>query len=243
MDRQTLLMVLDLVDQCTKTNSNVSEVKLILAQLNNIIPFTSSVIMIESTPDCVFKSKKQAIADDCVSAFHDIYLHEGLNSVDPRKSAHLNTSNVISWKETFGSAPNLDPSLKKLLKEYNRLEGASVRVKSPEGASVIGFAMTEGYDNSVHQEVLGYMAPHIHHIFNRPGDHNRKTLFQPSLSQRERDVLNWAKEGKSNNQISNILNISERTVKYHFSNVFLKLKAVNRAQAIAKGIHHGIIHI
>jgi len=54
-----------------------------------------------------------------------------------------------------------------------------------------------------------------------------------SLSERESDVADWLSKGKTNYEISKILNISESTVKYHVSNIFLKLKVSNRSQAVA----------
>jgi len=53
------------------------------------------------------------------------------------------------------------------------------------------------------------------------------------LSQRENEVLNWIMEGKSSWDISNILNISESTVKFHIDKIMKKLSAVNRTHAVA----------
>jgi len=57
-----------------------------------------------------------------------------------------------------------------------------------------------------------------------------------SLTNREREVLRWIKEGKSTWETSVILGIKSRTVKYHLSNIYRKLDVMNRAQAVAKVI-------
>lgn len=52
------------------------------------------------------------------------------------------------------------------------------------------------------------------------------------LSSREREVLHWVSEGKSNEEIGLILNISHNTVKNHLKRVFSKLGVSARSQAV-----------
>lgn len=61
------------------------------------------------------------------------------------------------------------------------------------------------------------------------------------LSARETEVLCWAMEGKTNWEISVILSLSERTVKFHIRNAMTKLKASTRAHAVAVAIRRGLI--
>ncbi|MFQ5330419.1 MAG: helix-turn-helix transcriptional regulator [Thermodesulfobacteriota bacterium] len=53
--------------------------------------------------------------------------------------------------------------------------------------------------------------------------------------------MQWLKEGKSNWELAMILDISERTVKFHVQNVEKKLNAVNRAHAVALAMDYGMI--
>lgn len=50
------------------------------------------------------------------------------------------------------------------------------------------------------------------------------------LSERERQVLIEILDGKPNKIIANNLFITERTVKYHCTNIYEKLKIANRRQ-------------
>lgn len=61
------------------------------------------------------------------------------------------------------------------------------------------------------------------------------------VSQREKQVLQWLKQGKSSWDISVILGISERTVYFHVSNIMKKLEASNRPQAVAIAAQLGLI--
>jgi transcriptional regulator EpsA len=57
-----------------------------------------------------------------------------------------------------------------------------------------------------------------------------------SITDREREILRWVREGKSNQAISEELGISALTVKNHIQKILRKLGAANRAQAVAKAM-------
>lgn len=59
------------------------------------------------------------------------------------------------------------------------------------------------------------------------------------LSQRERQVLSLAAEGCSNKAIAGQLEISERTVKNHLTNVMAKLRASDRTHAVVTAVRQG----
>lgn len=56
------------------------------------------------------------------------------------------------------------------------------------------------------------------------------------LTGREIEILIWVEQGKSNNEIAQILQISHLTVKNHVQKILRKLNVQNRAQAVARGI-------
>lgn len=74
--------------------------------------------------------------------------------------------------------------------------------------------------------------PHLYHVM-------RKLNFRPApvghnpLSERELDVLQWVVSGKTNWEISIIMGVTVDTVKFHMKNIYRKLDACNKAQAIA----------
>lgn len=68
-----------------------------------------------------------------------------------------------------------------------------------------------------------------------------KSPALPDLSRRETEVLHWVAEGKSNWEISQILNLSENTVSKHVANAMGKLGAVSRAHAVTVGLRSGIL--
>lgn len=54
------------------------------------------------------------------------------------------------------------------------------------------------------------------------------------LSEREIEIMDWVKKGKTNAEIGSILCISSYTVKNHLHQIFRKLDVYNRMQAVSK---------
>ena len=66
-------------------------------------------------------------------------------------------------------------------------------------------------------------------------------MKNPGLSQREMEVLQLMSEGLSNQEIADKLFLSLSTVKTHSSNLFLKMNAKRRTQAVANAKSIGLI--
>lgn len=86
-----------------------------------------------------------------------------------------------------------------------------------------------------HQSFLRRFMPHFQLAQSRvltqpPPEAGRRGV---ELTKREQDVLRWLKAGKTNWEISRILELSESTVKFHVGNLVGKLGAHNRAHAVA----------
>lgn len=83
------------------------------------------------------------------------------------------------------------------------------------------------------------LMPHLHVALLRTMAHeqaDRTVQAQaPVLSAREIQVLEWVREGKTNQEIGQILDISPLTVKNHIQKILRKLNVNNRAQAVARG--------
>lgn len=91
-----------------------------------------------------------------------------------------------------------------------------------------------------YQHYLQIIGSYLHEkIINL--DIQQKAVDLPALSAREREILLWIAKGKTNWEIGSILALSENTVKRHVQNICAKLKVVNKTQATAYAILHGII--
>jgi DNA-binding NarL/FixJ family response regulator len=68
-----------------------------------------------------------------------------------------------------------------------------------------------------------------------------ESMARPELSERERQVLQYIANGRSNKEIGQVLYISENTVKAHVKSILAKLDAMGRTEAIAIATKRGLI--
>ncbi len=87
----------------------------------------------------------------------------------------------------------------------------------------------------VTKALAGVVARDISALFRRG---QRK--FSTSLTAREREVLKFLSEGKSNSAVAEALRISVRTVETHRANIMDKLDLKNIAELVRYAIKHGL---
>lgn len=103
---------------------------------------------------------------------------------------------------------------------------------------------------------LELLTPHLHAVYLRVQSTERELGGLPlrvrasspaesaqrwQLTDRERQVLYWVREGKSNVQIAELLEISALTVKNHMQKILRKMGATNRAQAVSMAINANLL--
>lgn len=71
----------------------------------------------------------------------------------------------------------------------------------------------------------------------------RQTESQPGddLTEREREILALMVEGISNPEIADRLVVSRSTIKFHVSNILMKLGAASRTEAVAMALRSGLL--
>ncbi len=107
--------------------------------------------------------------------------------------------------------------------------------------ALVALASTPGVRE---QRVLQALAPSIYGAYCRavmrdeqaPGAPKPSPAPDAELSDREIQILRWARDGKSNQEIGSILSISPLTVKNHMQRILRKLQASNRTQAVSKAM-------
>ena len=73
------------------------------------------------------------------------------------------------------------------------------------------------------------------------GANGASTRLEDPLSERELEVLNLLASGKTNSEVAGDLYVSVGTVKSHTGNIYRKLSARNRAEALARARGLGLI--
>jgi NarL family two-component system response regulator LiaR len=76
-------------------------------------------------------------------------------------------------------------------------------------------------------------------IQNQPG----QVQADSALTDREIEILQLVARGQTNQQIADVLFLSERTVRTHITNILGKLRLDNRTQAALYALREGIAHL
>lgn len=99
-----------------------------------------------------------------------------------------------------------------------------------------------------HRVYVDMLMPHLHTTYLRVQSVEREMNDVPApaparegtsrsaITEREKQILGWVREGMSNHEIGTELNISPLTVKNHVQKILRKLGAANRAQAVARAM-------
>ncbi|SEL66784.1 XrtB/PEP-CTERM-associated transcriptional regulator EpsA, partial [Nitrosovibrio tenuis] len=112
------------------------------------------------------------------------------------------------------------------------------------------FSSSEGFNHSTlsaMEVLLPYLDNALRRVAPLPCHQAPRLCDSPDgedfgLSERESEIMDWVRMGKTNAEIGSILCISSYTVKNHLHQIFRKLDVYNRMQAVSKierGASHG----
>jgi transcriptional regulator EpsA len=99
-----------------------------------------------------------------------------------------------------------------------------------------------------HARILELIMPYLHCALIRVTSNRITNIVQTSkssktITDRESEILQWVHLGKTNWEISSILDISPLTVKNHVQNILRKLDVQNRGQAALKAVKLGLVNV
>jgi DNA-binding CsgD family transcriptional regulator len=132
-------------------------------------------------------------------------------------------------------------------RDFGLSSGVSLPVHGSLGETAL-LSLTSGEDPRQAQkrirEVIPYVyliSAYLHEAVRRVMVNEEIDLGRAELTEREKQCLLWAAEGKTAWETAHILNISERTVIFHLQNAAKKLHVVNRQHAVARAVAMGLI--
>lgn len=113
-------------------------------------------------------------------------------------------------------------------------------------AGALGYLLKDSSPNDLMQAIddvcHGRMSLHPNIALKLIDELNRpteQTVTEDPLTEREVDVLKLVAKGRSNQEIAELLVVSERTVGAHVSNILSKLHLANRTQAALYALRKG----
>lgn len=165
------------------------------------------------------------------------YITQGYQEIDPVLTS--GRKGLFYWKDLFKTVVP-DPEFYSQAASFGLANGFSYVATTQNTYTLLSAGGKGVKDSSRSREILHYLAPHLQQralslAYKLP----RNSL--PKLTPREREVLLWAMEGKSNWEISIVLGIGQESVKEHISNMLRKLNASNRTHAVAIALQQGLL--
>jgi DNA-binding CsgD family transcriptional regulator len=173
------------------------------------------------------------------------YLRDGYADVDPVLLSHLNTFRTQVWSNSYKTA--ICKKEKEFIEEAksfglsNGITSGTYDARRSIG-SFFSFAGGSIEDNRHYAGVLECLSHYLHTVLVKSAP-SYAYNYVNGLSAREMTVLNWMKRGKTNWEISRILGISERTIRFHVESIFNKLDVTSRTQAVAIAMEHGLLTV
>jgi two-component system NarL family response regulator len=96
-------------------------------------------------------------------------------------------------------------------------------------------------DSLIHPAVASKILAEFSLLAQKKG--KKSGWVEHDLTEREITVLRLVADGKTNKEIANNLDLSEKTVKNHVRNIFHKLQVYDRTQAAILAIRKGLIEL
>lgn len=239
-----LVLLLEVANQSLVVQDD-AEMERLLRHLCSQVPAQGVVAGLIPSPSASLKAEEIPFVNVGYSEeWLKKYMTSNYFSCDPIKRARLSGADFLRWSDTFARAEKkVERDYIRQAREHNVYEGLTVGTQRNSSSllSFFSFLGTDLTNNGRHEMMLRYLAPYLHEAMCRATP-NALAAKRSPLSERENEVLNWAMAGKTNWEISVILNISERTVKFHIQNVMVKLEASSRAHAVAIALGRGLIY-
>ena len=181
--------------------------------------------------------------------WYERYNSEGYMANDPTIKYCENHITPLIWEFIEFRAGQIK-QVRKVMSEaadFGLRSGISVPVHGAHGEVALLSIVREDEPSRSRKLILASMptiqvlSSYIHEAVRSVMSAEVIPIGQVQLTNRERECLLWAAEGKSSWEAAKILGISENTVIFHFKNASRKLNVSNRQQAVARAIAQGLI--
>jgi DNA-binding CsgD family transcriptional regulator len=192
-------------------------------------------------------SPKISTISNYPSEWFKTYFQQDMQKDDPVVRYCFANTAPIRWNKLMNMREYVTLGGEQIMAEaqrYGLLDGLSVPIKAPSGEIALFSLATSTADRLDERlsNALLQAIPFSNFLF----EHYMRLQCDPAsrhqlLTEREKECLFWACEGKTAWEMSKIINVSERTVIFHLTSATKKLGAANRQHAVAKAIMYGLV--
>ncbi len=191
--------------------------------------------------------RQHGLASTYPQHYVDHYNSTGYMDHDPVAKELLRTTKPFYWNDLMKNQ-KMAPRAAQVMNEASESgihDGLAFAMPGKFGeVTACGLARTdkESFSNTndyVTLACIHLISVYFHDTFRQM--YQAKEENRIKLTEREIEILLWAAEGKSDDLISDILNISLNTVRFHWKNIFTKLEARGRVFAVIKALRLELI--
>lgn len=236
LSKRELTALLEIISDCTNCES-IETFYTIAPKIGNLLQ-SDHIVFLSSKKD--FSSTPISIQEINVSypaEWTDIYRSQNYTEIDPIIT--LGQTGLLYWKDIYDNIPP-NQEFYSQAKSFGLANGFSHIISNQQMFGLLSVAGDGIVNSSRNRVILNNLAPHFHQLVQYL-THKQAKENIPKLTAREREVLLWAMEGKSNWEISVILGISQESIKGHIANILRKLDATNRAHAVAIALQYNLL--
>jgi LuxR family transcriptional regulator, quorum-sensing system regulator CviR len=241
ISKRDAITLLEIINDCFSC-ANTLDAHNIINKTNTLLDFNNAlfgqaILNIDGSIN-IYDIMNFSYPEEWLNIYRGSYFH----NIDPIVLENYSNYKLQYWADTYKKY-RVDKKFIHMAEEFNLTNGYScgARNHSKSEGSLLSLA-GDILKHPRNDYILNSLSSHLHVAFSNVFRKQYKNAtFVNHISVREKEVLNWVKFGKSTWEISKILNISERTVKYHMGNIMGKLDAVSRSHAVAIAISNGVI--
>ncbi len=186
---------------------------------------------------------KLVILNNYSPSWQQRYMQENYIAVDPTVALGMKSTSPILWSdEIFAKS--------RAFWEDAQAHGLNVGwAQSCHDSRGIGgmLSLARSDDNLTTAELndislkMSWLAQASHQALSRLIVPKFLPEAATELTLREIEVLRWTADGKTSNEVGDIMHISERTVNFHVTNALIKLNAPNKTAAAIKAALLGML--
>ncbi len=239
---QSDLLKLLLLSYKSLSCDDYNSLKSLILNLKELFCFDNSVCARGNVLDIIQNTDPQIeILDICYpEGYMDFYMEKKYFSNDGVLFEFLANLSPVHWLSVGkGSTPSYPVSVH--ANDFNMQDGWTHGTLDTNNLeSIVFYFGGEKHMLDVRAKIiLEYIIPFFSETYKRVAATPNNSFAR--LADKEIEVLNWIKEGKSSWDIAMIQGVSKRTVEFHVSNIKRKLGVYSRPQAVAVGLQLGLI--
>lgn len=176
------------------------------------------------------------------------YTAERMHHVDPTFTHCIRKSIPLIWSPEIFSARKQQEMYEEAC-GYGLRSGVTLPIHGAQGEMGILCFVTDVKPDQRFQRDANLNIPELSCLRDFIFESSQQFMKPPCpaekpvpVTHRELECLKWSAAGKSSWEIGQILNCTEATVNFHFSNIRRKFNTATRQQAVIKAISRGLIY-